>query len=383
MKKIFVLGAYGCGNRGDDAILQSICEQFADWDIYATNGAYEDISKYFPVQTIPCRLNEGFSLSVLGSMIKSSLRMVVAIAKCDLLMFGGGSLIHDLTPYNLPFLFFWQTWAKLMRKKVCYYSMGVGPLETATGKRLCKKFLPRVDAIYVRDFRGFDLCKELQIPNVELTADAAFAVATPNLCDRKTLEEMGLVSKKYFCVTGSQWFKSTNFWKRDGLDFSEDTRKFAHAIHLVAEKMQQPVVFVPTVMHDAVLAENLNNLLQDIDFRIVPTDWNCKQMAEIIENSSFLFGVRMHSIIFAARQQVPFLALIYDEKVQQLLQCLELEELGIPLECLDDDIVRNKLTYILSNRQKICEKLGNKTAELSQKVFSSTQKLKKICLSCL
>lgn len=376
---MFVLGSYGCGNRGDDAILQGICEQFSEWEIYATNGAYEDVAKYLPVKTVPCRLNEGFSLSVLGSMIKDSLHMAAAIAKCDLLMFGGGSLIHDLTPYNLPFLFFWQTWAKLLRKKVCYYSMGVGPLKTTFGRRLCKKLLPYADAIYVRDYRGYNLCKELQIPNVELTADAAFAVIKSNSCGGKTLAEMNLVSKKYICVTGSQWFKSTNFWNRNELDFSENTKNFAYAVRIVAEKIRQPVVFVPTVIHDIVLGENLNILLHDIDFRIVPKDWNCKQMAEVIENSNFLFGVRMHSIIFAARQKVPFLALIYDEKVQQLLKYLELEELGLPLESLDNNLLTCKLDYTLSNQQKICKKLAQKTTQFSQNVLSSTQKLKKMC----
>ena len=50
MKKMFVMGSYGCGNRGDDAILQSICALFPDWDITAANGTYEDISKHLPVR---------------------------------------------------------------------------------------------------------------------------------------------------------------------------------------------------------------------------------------------------------------------------------------------------------------------------------------------
>ena len=75
-KKMFVIGAYGCGNRGDDAILQGICELFSGWDICVTNGSYSDVSQYLPVQTVPCRLNEGFTLSVLMSMVKNSLKMM-------------------------------------------------------------------------------------------------------------------------------------------------------------------------------------------------------------------------------------------------------------------------------------------------------------------
>ena len=103
-KKMFVMGAYGCGNRGDDAILQSICQLFPNWEICATNGAYENVGAFLHIRTVPCRLNEGFSLSILGSMIKDSFRLLREIAKADLLMFGGGSLVHDLTPYNLSLI---------------------------------------------------------------------------------------------------------------------------------------------------------------------------------------------------------------------------------------------------------------------------------------
>ena len=107
-KKMFVIGAYGCGNRGDDAILQSICELFPNWEICATNGRDCDVSAFLPVKTVRCILNEGFSIPVLFLMIKDAFVMMYEIARADVLVFGGGSLIHDLTPYNLPFLFFWH-----------------------------------------------------------------------------------------------------------------------------------------------------------------------------------------------------------------------------------------------------------------------------------
>lgn len=378
MNRMFVLGAYGCGNRGDDAILQSICELFPGWEIYATNGRFDSDSDFLPVKKIRCRLNEGFSFSVLGSMLIDSIRMLAIIPKCNMLVFGGGSLIHDLTLYNLPFMFFWHTWAKLFRKKVCYFSIGIGPLETSIGRKLCKFFLPHADALYVRDFRGLKICNDLKIPHVKLTADAAFVVRTPNQCGGKTLVEMQLIPKKYFCISGSQWFKSDNFWNRNKVDFSEDTEKLACAVRQIEQEINLPIVFVPTVMHDASLGENLRKLLSDIDFRIVPPNWNCKQMAEIIENSIFLLGIRMHSIIFAARQSVPFLALIYDEKVRQLLQYMELDELGIPLEQLDSKILQDKLEYILKNREQICEKLARKADEFSQKILLSSQTIEDI-----
>lgn len=75
-KKMFVMGAYGCGNRGDDAILQSICQLFPNWEICATNGAYENVGAFLHIRTVPCRLNEGFSLSILGQYDKGFFQIV-------------------------------------------------------------------------------------------------------------------------------------------------------------------------------------------------------------------------------------------------------------------------------------------------------------------
>lgn len=374
-KSIFVLGAYGCGNRGDDAILQSICELFPEWEICAANGSYCDVSAFLPVKTANCRLNEGFSLSVLCSMAKDSLRMFWKIAKSDALVFGGGSLIHDLTPYNLPFLFLWHLWAKMLRKKVFYFSMGVGPVKTPFGKKLCRWFLSGADGLFVRDQRGFEICQQLGLANACMTADAAFAVQTKNQCGKRTLRDLGLEEKNYLCVTASQWFQSSNFWKKDSMDFSAQIENFAACVKAAGEQLHLPIVFVPTVMHDGSLGETLQAKLTGMDFRMVPVQWNCKEMAEIVENAAFLLGVRMHSLIFAARQSVPFLALVYDEKVRQLLRILKMEQYSLPLETVTAQQVQEKLTVIMEQKDLLCDQLASQSTVLRNRVLASTEQM--------
>lgn len=372
-KRMFVMGAYGCGNRGDDAILQSICELFPDWEICAANGKTCDVSDFLPVSTVRCRLNEGFSVSVLFSMMKDAFHIMRAIAKADALIFGGGSLIHDLTPYNLPFLYFWHVYAKMLCKKVFYFSMGIGPLKTPLGQWLSRKLLCRADGLFVRDFRGLELCRQLGIHHAVLSADAAFAVTRKDQCQKSSLKELGLAEKGYFCVTASQWFQSSNFWKKDSMDFSSEVDNFAQCIAEAAERLRQPAVFVPTVMHDYSLGLELKRRMPELDLHLVPAELNCKAMAEIIENSSFLLGVRMHSIIFAARQSVPFLALVYDEKVNQLLRVLEMEKYSLPLEAATPEKVSRCLDAVLENQGEIAELLSQKSLALRNEVLRSRE----------
>ena len=155
------------------------------------------------------------------------------------------------------------------------------------------------------------------------------------------------------------------------MDFSKETENFAKCIVAVAERLKQPVVFVPTVMHDYSLGEELKRLMPEQDFRIAPGNLNCKAMAEIIENSSFLLGVRMHSIIFAARQGVPFLTLIYDEKVSQLLKRLDMEQYSLPLETVTPEAVRGCVDEVLNDQEEIITLLRARSAVLGKKVLRS------------
>lgn len=365
MKKVFVLGSYGCGNRGDDAILQSIVENLNSdtTEIYATSGKFEDIARWIPVKSIPCRLNEGFSIPVLISMCKSGLIMSLSILKSDMLIFGGGSLIHDLTPYNLLFMFLWHKIAKVFGKKVVYFCMGVGPIQTDKGKKLCKKYLSQADALFVRDQRGYDICQNLRIENVQMVKDSVFLLTEKNHCPSNPLNAMGLVKGEYVCVTASQWFDSVNFWNRNSIDFESQLKNFAECVRRLAQKTGKRVVFVPTVFHDAEIGVKIQNTLGKNTLIIVPAQYNSKEMAEIIENSYLLMGVRMHSMIFAAKQGVPFLPLIYDEKVSQLLQLLNMDKYSIKLSDATPSMVSEKLDSILENYANISDSLQREAAK--------------------
>ena len=372
LKRMFVIGAYGCGNCGDDAILQSIREYFPDWSIRATNGTFQNVSEYIDVKPIQCRLNEGFSIPVLFSMLLDSFKMLASVIWCDVLLYGGGSLIHDLTKYNLPFMFLWQFFAKLFKKKVYYFSIGVGPISTRRGKKQCKKHLAKADGVFVRDDRGFRICKELGLNNVVETADAAIPFHHADQCNKETLKMLGLTESKYICVTGSQWFESTNFWQKEKIDFSDQIRHFAKCVSVAASVWQVPIVFVPTVMHDQILGRQLQPLLKDIDFRLMEQKkWNCCETAEVIENSSFLLGVRMHSIIFAIRQKVPVIALIYDQKVSELMKRMGLQQYVLPIQETDLQELKVMINTAKENEKRIFETVDKKIKVINDLIEES------------
>ena len=175
-KRILILGSYGCGNRGDEAILDSIALYFRDCDITATCGKDRRIQGDIPISYIDCRLAEGkVTFEIFLSFVKSVFQLFCKILSVDAVIFGGGSSLHDLKAYNLPFWLGLQLWANLFGKKTYYVGMGIGPISTGFGKFLCKHFLRHADKVFVRDQRGIDICLSLGLRNIVLANDAAFS----------------------------------------------------------------------------------------------------------------------------------------------------------------------------------------------------------------
>ena len=68
MKKILIVGAYGCGNKGDDAILEGFKNTLGKtYEIISTEGKYGKLKEIMGEthSTISCRMNEGININVL------------------------------------------------------------------------------------------------------------------------------------------------------------------------------------------------------------------------------------------------------------------------------------------------------------------------------
>jgi len=331
-KKVLIIGAYGCGNKGDDAILKAIVSRFSSFEITATSGRADNIGKWLGINTTPLRLNEGINKSVFLSMFPNCIRILFHLIRSNALFFGGGGLMHDMTPYNLPFMFMWHSLAKLFGKNVYYISIGVGPIKTNAGKKLCARRLKRADGLFPRDEHGLNLLKSMGIETARLSCDAVFVQERESGVMPLKFKGIELPAKGYLTVTASQWFEAVNFWERDRLDFSTKKEILINGIKNAIRIYGMPAVFVPTVVHDFLLAKEIEPLFEKGTYYVMPYEGSSLfSMVSAIENSHFLLGMRMHSMIFAARAAVPFVALVYDTKVQSLLEWLNITHLGVTL----------------------------------------------------
>ena len=370
MQKLVIIGSYGCGNKGDDAILEGILSQINPdkQKIYALSGKYNNLKKDFPIHSIKIRLNEGFTIPVLFSIILHFPLLLFHIITSSAILIGGGSLLHDHTPYNLPFFFLLQNIAQFFHKKVFYAGVGAGPISTPRGQNLCRKYLNRATRVFVRDIPDYQLLTTIGVTTAILSADLAFATNTTLAAANNALAEYHLTPKNYIAVTACQWFKSSNFWTKDNCDFSKDKQQLLTALKLIQVKTQLPLLFLPTVYHDYVLGLELSQHFET-GFIVAEHSLNSNIMASLVANSRLLFAVRMHSIIFAIRSAVPFIASIYDTKVASLIKRVQMEDYIVNYDNGDYHELEQKLIYSLQNSSDISSRLKKQYQPLNHLVI--------------
>ena len=218
-----IAGAYGCGNTGDDAILAGLLKKYPSekWDITAFSADPEQTERYFCVKTVKQKLNVGFSLGLLREF--EFVKMIKAIKDADILLIGGGALIHDLRIYNLPYFFLLHALARVFCKKVIYFGIGVGPLSTRFGKWLCRHMFPKANHVSVRDQEGKIWLEKAGVKTeIFVSADPAFSLSDEDV-DPVEVQNVFLeenIPNSFIGTTVCGLFKSEDFWKRHHVDLT-------------------------------------------------------------------------------------------------------------------------------------------------------------------
>ena len=131
-----------------------------------------------------------------------------------------------------------------------------------------------------------------------------------------------------------------------------DPMQWATAIHRLSESYDiVPFSLRFGINHDSGLFRSLG--FQDFfpEFSINPL-YECR----------YLIGTRYHSVIFALQVGVPFVAVLYDDKVRRLLEDNQLQDLGV--DAAQPEALHPKLEYLTQNFDSISERIDQVGAHL-------------------
>lgn len=340
-----ISGYYGYGNLGDDAILKAIAGQLS---------RQSPPVRLTVLSRQPERTAREYGLPAVKRF--SPLAVFRVLRKSDVLISGGGSLLQDKTSTRSVWYYLAVIWlARVLKKPVFLYANGIGPLLRPFDRKAVRRCVERCDAVTLRDQDSLEELKALGVTrtDIHVTADPAFTL-TPAEHGRDILRKLGIGPEKR--VLGVS--------VRQVPDMA-DPEQFALLCDRLSRERDLAILFL--VMQDQ-RDEAISRQIMD---RMTEPAWLLKTPADpgamlgVIGCMEALVSMRLHTIIFAARQRIPVAGCVYDPKVSAFLKLFHMPSCGTPGD-LRAETAYEVLAELLDQRQARVQELDGCVTALEQ-----------------
>ena len=371
--KILFLGTHGQFNLGDELLLETFLSQLGTEHQYAVNS-------YDPAFT-QGMMRPKFKIEAFHTT-RELPRFLKYLLSSNLLFFGGGSIIKELyasvgrNPYStLLMILATVTFAKqIARKTVVMSNIGVGPITTNRGKTLARWILNQVDFLSVRDEKSHRTTLELGIDpkKVNLVPDAVFAnppevfLPTPKLLPPSKNIRIAL-NLNYDIENASAW-----------APFLENLTSSLKQIHVETpiEIHALPMQSKFKANDDLSVLKEFSNSIPEIPFKLHAPQ-TAQEAAEIIASVDLVLAERLHTLVISSILGKPFFGLVYDVKVQELVDYLDMSDhtLNINHPFRAEDLTKG-IRSVLSSHEQISKHLSERSSNLRMKLDRYFDELK-------
>lgn len=357
-KKILIIGWYGEGNIGDEAILQSIkndLEREFDAEVSALSTRVEytkRIQNIKAVSHMPLSM-KSFVLNFLN--FKKFKPALEAIKNSDIILLGGGGFLSDWSYFN-PFN--WLKYiviAKHFGKKTMLYAIGAGPFRTKFGK-FCVRFVVNkyIDKITVRDEESRDWLEKAGVTKeITISGDPVIGLSYD-----KSVLNLELKDKQRICFVLNPYLKEKNPKKYENLESSlvEYLRTFS--------ENKYELLFLP--FENSKDYEFNKGLIEKsgVEAKLVNLELDPNTTMNILSKSDLIVSLRLHGNIMAAACGTPFLPIVYHHKTAEFIKKLGWEyqiDFGEGKNWIDKDLYSQELyektMELLENRIELAGKL--------------------------
>ncbi len=345
VSKVLLTGCYGTGNCGDEAILQSLVhlirDHYGDIEIYvATIDPYQTKKLHGIKTTIP-------------TVERDPVTWITSLQKVDRVFIGGGSLLGGKFVFRHGIII---SLAKLLDIPVCFTSVGSGQAKSREEYWLREKNLETADVITIRDEEskhklGLEDCNRLKV-----IPDPVF---NKNINNKNEELELDVELPEKFLLVCGRHVKS-----REKFDVEE----LALSLDNISQMTDLEIVLIPFhnggTHSDMEFCIDLSNQIESKSI-IIDGFLEHRKIENIIRESEIIVGIRLHSIILAAKNNKPVVGISYHPKCESVLKLLGTED---PIWF--DDISSKKLTRRILHRynnKHYENKISNRSEELHNK----------------
>jgi polysaccharide pyruvyl transferase CsaB len=308
--RVGISGSYGGLNLGDEAILEGIItelRQALPVELTVFSRHPEDtLARQCVERAVPVR-----------EMSRDE--VLPEIERLDLFILGGGGLLFDGEAH----LYLREVALAQERQiPVMVYAVGAGPLRDPAAQRLTRTCLSRAAAVTVRERPALQVLEEVGVHReIEITADPALLLR-PEPLPADALKREGLEGRRLVGISVREPGAAA-----PDIDENHYHALLANAADYMVDRLDADLVFVPmerqvldTQHCHAVVAK----MAHAQRATVLKGEYTSGQMLTIMGHFAFAVGMRLHFLIFAALQRVPFVALPYASKVTGFLDALEM-----------------------------------------------------------
>ena len=364
-------------NRGDEAALRAIIDGILENTenvhitiIFKDKGnivqfPYKEQVDYVTARYLPEYMQMRLAIFSQGKIgCDLEMRKVInTIEHADLVVYApGGAVVSDRFWWKKQLEYLFPiAYAQKKHIPVFFAAPSIGPFSKTYKYR--NRVLKRVDAICVRESISYqELKKEGLEKNVTVTIDSAFLNdISKTQMEKEMKNETALCAflnnyQKVIGVTITDFAWHVEYGKDNKLK-GQIKRTFQEFIQLLG-KRRIGVVLIPQLFGN----QNDKKYLQEFEWEntyLLGDDKDAYFQQYMISKLYGVIGMRYHSNIFAAKMGVPFIPIVYEEKMRGFVEYAGWENLAIELENLSVEELCRQYEYMETNYTDLCKIVWN------------------------
>lgn len=360
---VLLSGYYGFRNAGDEAILGSVYENIMSM------GRNTAVSV---LVSNPEKNRGRYSFHMIDRFNMPAVKK--AIAESDVVISGGGSLLQDSTSTKSLIYYTWVMNEAARKSRLVMYANGIGPVRKEKNRERVRDAVEKAELITLRDAKSADALREMGVNDKRLyiTADPVFSYRGADIYrDKEKSDE--LLRKKLPQIGPDRPFVAVSVREWASADPEFDS-KVAELCDYISDKSGMDVVFIVMQKpNDEAISRRIIKLMKNKAALFAFYDGTDDLMG-IVGRASFILCMRLHTLIFAAHMGVPTIGIVYDPKVRDYLEMLDMPSAG-DVEHIDIAAAEKTVDDMIENRDRYAEKLEEASAGLADKAVENKKLL--------
>jgi len=389
--QILIDGAYGFDNLGDEAMLHLainlLRRRAPDIEITVSSFRPNKICDFHGIKGTSSLLPGTLFKNIRSLNFQGIRKQIADLRSIDILMFAGGSILNEKRgKRDILVIFYKVLILHLLGKKVVFWGIAYDEVRSTLSRILVKQILRISAVIITRDKPSSEMLSD-QIADSEHISSGVDILFS--LLDSKTKLDptrqrttnsqairVGLSLRPYPPNVGDD---------RKSLDriLRDQIVKYVQEVSRIADG---PLTIVPIVFSsgegpkdDASILTDIENSLEGYSF-----DWPPLKIEEC-SNSGFsdlfngfcttfsdlnwVVGERFHSLVLAQILEIPYIAISYDKKIDELVSDVGMEDYSIHLtsslaERTLAKSLLSKTENLISNQKQIIHHIKNENSFL-------------------